>query len=213
MPATIVPIVEGQGEVKAVQSMIYRVLHERLEVFDIQVSKPKRLKRNQVLAELPRFLEYAASQPGCGAIIILMDADDDCPRDLACAISTAAAAAGSAYPVAVVCPNTEYEAWFIASIESIRGQPIGYRQVVVRADAECPEDLESIRGAKGWLSRQMPDRMVYKPTQDQEPLTHLIDLDLAEKRSRSFERFCHAVGELVAAIRSGDSGTTPGCAD
>lgn len=207
----IIPIVEGHGEVEAAAGMVRRILYELVEGYEFDVGKPKRLNRNQVVSDIPRFLEYAASEPDCGSIIILMDADEDCPQTLACDIRAAVEATGSPYPVAVVCPKVEYEAWFIASVESIRGRSIGTRKVVIRKEANCPADIEGVRDAKDWLTRQMPERMAYKPTQDQAPLTHLVDLELARSRSRSFKRLCHAVEQVVEGMRSHTADVTPHC--
>ena len=185
--------------------LIRRILYELLSEYEYQVDIPLRLKRGEIFSKLPQFLTYAATRQGCNAIVIIADSDDDCPRDLASKVSRIAANRNIGMPVAVVCPNKEYEAWFIASIEDIRGSAIGQRGVTVDSKAECPDDPETIRGAKGWLTRQMPKGMAYKPSLDQAPMTEKINLHLASRRSRSFRRMCSAVGELVSGIKIRDS--------
>ena len=209
MPQLIVPIVEGKGEIKAARLLIRRILHEYFGAYEFQVASPKRLPRNQIETNLERALEYSATEPGCKAIIVLMDSDRDCPRDLAAQMSRIATGRDIGLPVAMVCPNTEFEAWFIASIEHMKGLPIGDRKVTIRPDSECPDDPEAIRSAKGWITEKMPKGVSYKPTMDQEPMTRMINLELANSRSRSFQRMCDAVGELVSGVRTGTIHTTP----
>ena len=209
MQQLIVPIIEGDGEIEAVPMLIRRVLLEQLQEHEIQVAAPKKLHRNAIDSNLPVILRYAANEEGCGAIIVMMDADKDCPQQLASKMSSIASQQNIAMPVAMVCPNVEYEAWLIASIDVMRGHSIGHRKAEIELDASCPEDVEGIRDAKGWLSEHMIGRRSYKPTQDQAPLTAWIDLQLAVNRSRSFKRLCHAVEEVVAGIRSGTADVTP----
>ena len=209
MTYSIVPIVEGQGEVFAVPELIRRVLFEQLCVYQFRVAKPKRLKRNRIDADLPKTLQFAAQEPDAGAIIVFVDSDEDCARALSEHISQIARDRNIGLPVATVCPTTEYEAWFMASIDSIRGQEIGVRGAKIHEAAACPEYFETISGPKEWLSGLMPYNMRYKPTQDQAILTRMIDFELAGARSRSFRRLCHAVKEVVDGVISGSASVTP----
>ena len=209
MTYSIVPIVEGQGDVSAAPELIRRVLFEHLLEYHFRVAKPKRLKRNRIDSDLPKTLQYAAQEPDAGAIIVIVDSDEDCARKLAEQISQIARDRNIGLPVAAVCPTTEYEAWFIASIDSIKGKDIGGRGAKIDEAANCPEGFEKISGPKEWLSGLMPYNMRYKPTQDQALLTMMIDLQLAKARSRSFRRLCHAVKELVDGVRSGSAKVTP----
>ena len=209
MPYFIVPIVEGHGEVEAVPTLIRRVLREHLNEYELQIAGPKRLRRNKIEADLPKMLKYAVLDPKCKAIIILVDSDKDCALELASNISRVTARQNIGMPVAIVCPKTEYETWFIASIDTIKGCTIGQREVVIDPAAICPGNVETVSGAKEWLNRWMPKNMIYKATQDQKPLTKMIDLQLAIKHSRSFRRLCHAVEEVVDSIQTGSVRVTP----
>ena len=64
----------------------------------------------------------------------------------------------------------------------------------------APENIEGVRDPKGWLTNRMPTNRAYRETIDQESMTHHIDFALAQRRSRSFRRLCHAVEELVFAM-------------
>ncbi|MXZ23972.1 MAG: hypothetical protein F4Y80_03725 [Caldilineaceae bacterium SB0665_bin_21] len=66
-----------------------------------------------------------------------------------------------------------------------------------------------IRDAKKWLKRHMRRHRSYKETVDQKPLTHRLELDLVQLKSRSFRRLWHAVEELVQAVEQGAATVTP----
>jgi hypothetical protein len=60
-------------------------------------------------------------RPECAAILIVFDSDDDCPKHLAPQVQSWAASEAAPVPCFVVMPTREYEAWFLATIESLRG--------------------------------------------------------------------------------------------
>jgi hypothetical protein len=93
----------------------------------------------------------------------------------------------------VVCAKREYEAWFLASLQSIQAGQL------------YPGDPESIRGAKEWLQHKFG----YREVRDQSRYTRMLDVALAKDRSRSFRRLCHAFEELIAATQFGPPIVTP----
>ena len=86
--------------------------------------------------------------------------------------------------VSVVCANREFEAWFLASAESLSG-----RRGLLVAEGESPSDPDAIRGAKEWLSGRIANGR-YRETTDQPAFSALIDLEVARRRSRSFRKLC-----------------------
>ncbi|WP_241028613.1 hypothetical protein [Streptomyces verrucosisporus] len=64
-----------------------------------------------------------------------------------------------------------------------------------------PEDSETRRDCKGWLSHQRADRGRYRPRVDQAALADAFDLDLAGKNSRSFRKFAQDVNYLITGTR------------
>ena len=70
---------------------------------------------------MENFLAYARNTPGCTAILVLLDADKDCPRELGIELARRACAAAIGLPVAVVCAKREYENWFLATDEGFTG--------------------------------------------------------------------------------------------
>lgn len=209
MNQQIIAIVEGAGEESAVPSLIRRILWERLQRYDIEIPRAKVKVANgkeNLIGKFEEFIEYAM-EDGCAAILVLLDADEDCPVELASDLAARASALNAQVPIAIVCAKSEYETWFISSLSDSDGDGIRQR-LGLSSSIICPENAESTRNAKDWLSDRMRERN-YKPTYDQDNLTHHIAIDLAREKSRSFQRLCHAVEELVELVDAGASAVTP----
>jgi len=117
-------IVEGRAEVEAVPLLLRRIQQEIDPGFYLETSKPIRVARNKLVKAdvLENAVELAARQlRSPRAILILIDADDDCPAQLGPKLLARAQAAHSDVPIAVVLAKREYEAWFLAAIESLQG--------------------------------------------------------------------------------------------
>jgi hypothetical protein len=200
----IVPIVEGDGEITAVPSLIRRSLQESGR-FDIQIARAKNAHGRGNLTRvggLEKFVEYAWKEPDCGAIMIFLDSEGDCPVELARELSDRIGAMGIIFPVAIVIAHRMYESWFLASIESLRGN------FDLPAHLDPPDDPEEVGNPKAWLNDHFPSGRGYKETIDQDSMTWLIDFALAQ-RARSFQRFQHALEEVLEAIDSGEIILTP----
>ena len=193
---------------KAVPGLIRKILGERLGRYDISLLKPKRANgKSNLLKKFERFLEYAIGE-NPDAILVLVDADDECPVEGARCLAYKASALNLGAPVAVVYAKSEYETWFISSLSEDSGEAIRAR-LNIASSVNAPEGVEGITAAKGWLESHMPQDLGYKETSDQEYLTHRIEMDMTYRRSRSFRRLCHAVEELVEAIDMSESIVTP----
>ena len=191
----IVAIVEGHGEVQAVPILIRRIAEVVSPGVFPDVPRPIRVKRQRLLkdGELERSIELAARKSGAeGHILVLLDADRDCPGDLGPKILKRAAAARKDRRIRVVLAKVEYEAWFLAAADSIAG----LRDI--REDAMAPGDPESIRDAKGWLSDRMPVGRSYRETLDQPALTARFDLERARRGAPSFDKLWRDVRELLS---------------
>lgn len=211
MNRQIAAIVEGPGEENAVPSLVRRILQERLVRYDIEIPRAK-VKVAKGKGGLKKRLESyigRALVDGCAAILVLLDADNDCPLELASDLSARASALNAPVPIAIVCAKSEYETWFICSLSNGEGDGIR-RRLDMQSGAVCPDDPESIRNAKDWLENFMPSGRAYRETSDQDNLTHHIAIDAVHAKSRSFRRLCNAVQELVDAVdSSGASAVTP----
>ena len=190
----IVTIVEGPGEVVAMPILIRRIAEVAAPEAVPHVPRPIRVKRDRFLKEneLERYVDLAGRQAGPdGGVLIVLDADDDCPPELASTILGRATRARSDRVIKVVLARREYEAWFLAAADSIaglRGLP---------SDLTPPANAESIRNAKGWLTSSMPPGRAYKETRDQPALTSLFDLAMARRRASSFDKMWRTVTQLL----------------
>jgi hypothetical protein len=184
---TIVPIVEGDGEVAALPILLRRLCQWLTPSLHVNVSMPIRVRRDRFLnvdTEFRRMLEFAASK--CrddGWILILLDADNDCPAVLGKVIHARAQAIVPHRRISVVLANREYEAWFIASAKSLDGQR-GF--AIGAGTAPAPE---SLRGAKEWLSARILNGK-YREVTDQPAFSALMNLSDAQVSSRSFRKLC-----------------------
>jgi hypothetical protein len=192
--STIVPLVEGQGEEEAAGVLLRRLFH-REQRFDVQVARPFRVKRHKVIkdGELERSLTQAFRSRSAAAALVLLDSDDDCPVELAAQLSDRARAASFPH-VLVVCACREFEAWFLAAKSSLRGR------CDIRDDAECVAGAETLRDAKGRLTSNMTGSRRYLEVVDQPRLAAAVDLDLAEANSRSFQKLCKGLRELLDVL-------------
>ena len=208
MNQQIIAIVEGAGEENAVPSLIRRILWERFCRYDIGIGKSKVAKgKRNLIGRLDDFIVYAMSE-GYSAILVLIDADEDCPIELASDLAAKASALNASVPIAIVCAKSEFETWFICSLSDSEGDGIR-RRLNMQSGAVCPDAPESIRNAKGWLTNFMPSGHAYRETADQDNLTHHIVIDAVHEKSRSFRRLCRAVRELADAVDAGASAVTP----
>ena len=198
---TIVPVVEGDGEVAAFPGLLSRIVLEKHNRPDVIVAQGKTgvvnaKGRPNLENKLEKFLQHAQNKPDCDAILVLLDADNDCPVILGQQLSQRCDQIGTKCPVQVVCARRSYESWFLASLESIKGKSI------IPYTAVLSDDAEDLPDPKRWLNDQRPPGQAYKETSHQAALSSFIDLDLAHKNSRSFRRLCHALEQLLAALNS-----------
>ena len=138
-------IVEGESEVATVPLLIRRIAANLYPELPIVVPPPIRRPRNKIVKEneLERAVEFVARQVGGqGAIFIILDSDDDCPAQLGPELLHRASQTRSDLPIAVVLAKREFETWFLAAAESLRGQR------GLGNDIHSPNDPEAIRGAK-----------------------------------------------------------------
>ncbi len=191
-------IVEGDGDVEAVPIAIRRIVQEiapglALKIHPIRVPRTKLVKPE----ELERSVELAARRAGrSGAIIVILDSDDDCPAILGPELLRRARRARADLPVSVVLAEREFEAWFLASARSLRGLR------GLAGDLEPPPDPEAIRGAKEWLSARMPEGRSYVETLDQSALTASMDL-LQARETSSFDKLFRDLVAIVEQLTAG----------
>jgi hypothetical protein len=184
---SVAAIVEGDGEVAALPVLLRRLSEWRTPGVFTQILPPIRVHRDRFLnrdEEFRRHLLLAAAKCGeDGWILVLLDADDDCPAELGQQILQQARQVVPHRRLSIVLANREYEAWFIAAAESLDGHRGFAFEDAEAVDAETPRD------AKGWIKAHMASR-AYGETTDQPAFSARMDLQQAFDRSRSFRKLC-----------------------
>ena len=136
----------------------------------------------------------ARKNSGQGGILVLLDCDDGCPATIGPALRSRAKAARPDLPVSVVLAKREFEAWFLAAAESLRGH---------RSLPDClvgPDNPEDIRGAKEWLTDKMPRGLAYSESSDQPALTAIFDMNAA-RRASSFDKCHREIARLLTLLK------------
>lgn len=193
MPS-LATVVTGESELDALPLLIRRIAEELDPELYVDVPRPLRAQESKLIrrsGELERFTELAARRAAGGAVLILLDCDDGCPASLGPELLERAKKVRADVPIEVALAKREFESWFLASAESIRGLR------GLAADLAAPEDPESIRDAKGWLGA----RGGYRPVIDQPALAAKFNLSLARQRSDSFASTERRIRRLLQILR------------
>lgn len=196
---SVVAIVEGHGEVAALPILLRRIASELLDHTYVDVSRPIRHARSSLLNEqksdLERALKLASLElqtsqlPHSRRLILLMvDADDDCPKELAPKL-LARSQAISHEPIGVVLPYVEFETWFVAAAESLKQY--------LKNDVPPPQNPETTRSGKKWIAERFLG-VRYSETVDQPKLAAAMDLKLCRDRSPSFDKLCRVLEQALA---------------
>jgi hypothetical protein len=160
----------------------------------LMVRRPKsKLLRPRGLEDAVELAARATGQNG--AILVLLDGDDDCPAELGPRLLERARAQRGDRSIAVVVAKREFEAWFMACAESLRGQR------GLPGDLLAPLDPEAISDAKGWLSARLPRGETYVETRHQPAFTARLDLDRA-RRADSFDKCYRDLARLLTGAQS-----------
>lgn len=188
-------LVEGHGEVEAAPILLRRLLGEA-RCPSIGIGPPIRRTQSQLRSQegVRAGVRLALLQPDCAAVIILFDGEDDCPAELGPRVQEWARAAAGDKPCDVVIAYREYETWFLAALESLRGEHD------IRPDAAAPTNPESKRDAKGALEEFMPADRAYSETVDQPAMSATFDLALAYRRNRSFRKLAKAIADVLTRL-------------
>lgn len=183
----VAAIVEGDGEVVALPILLRRLATWRTPEAFVDPLPPIRVRRDRFLnrnEEFSRYLLLAAAK--CtedGWILLVLDADDDCPAKLGPQILKRAQRCVPHRRISVILANREYESWFIAAAQSLHGQRGFSFEPMDRIDPETPRD------AKGWIRARMAGG-VYGETTGQPAFSARMDLQEAYNGSRSFRKLC-----------------------
>ena len=197
MTASIVPIIEGHAEMESVPVLMRR-LKDEWGKHQLEIGKPVRVPRYQVIkaGQLERRVRMAMQRPNCRAVVVILDADDDCPKDFAPELLRRAEQAAQDTLVSVVLPKSEMESWFVGSMESLRGTR------GISSEACSPHNPEAIRDAKGYLTQSMEGSHRYMEVDDQPTFAASFDLSQAASNCRSFKKFYNDFRRIVDSLTS-----------
>ena len=82
----IVPVVEGPGHMEATPILLRKSLSGHIQGYDFVVAKPKKVSGRSTpdhAGGTETYVEYAATRTNCAAILVQVDADDDCAPEWA----------------------------------------------------------------------------------------------------------------------------------
>ena len=202
-------IAEGDGDKPAIGVILRRLpgLYEDLAPVQVgEVYNAHGCGNLTAVNGVERFFRFAALRHD--AILVILDADQDCPLTLAAELAERMKACALGVPAAVVCAKHAFESWFLADLESVRGVTVKGR-VLLRPAAEVHESPELIVNPKARLRDLLMPREYYKESRDQPALAGLIDLERVSGRCRSFRRLVSGLHDLQGAVAGGTDTVTP----
>jgi hypothetical protein len=208
----IVPIVEGHGEVAAVPILLKRWLRfRRYSNVEVNMGGPVRAagqgaikvahdRENELGIEY--YLEIALRRRP-DAVLVLLDADEDCPMNLASdLLARARTMVPADYPIGVVVAKREYEAWFLAAFASAKFRQSLMEQEFRLERQSLPRgtDVEAIADCKariaGLIGLGKYER-VHQPA-----LTQILPFTpRMARRSRSFRKLLKELHGLLMKAR------------
>ncbi len=193
-------IVEGDGEAGipkrqegAIPLLLRRLVHGKFKRYTVtfkaynahghgNLTDPKRFQY---------FIDRALMERDLEAIVVVLDAENDCPKRLALKLANWVRQRNPHVPVAIVVANRCYEAWLLAG-------HCWDRQPEVKAPGTVKKEITQKIGQAS-----------YRETRDQPYLTAQMKIWKAYRRCRSFRRLINAVRQIIDAIDNQRTVVTP----
>jgi hypothetical protein len=184
-------VVEGHGEDQAIRPLLERVWYELLGGDRIEVLRPFRKPQGTLLQEAGLKAAVDAVKIKLDArppddfhplVLILIDSEGKCPRQLAPQLLQWAREARSDADIACVLPHRMFETWFAAAASSLAGVN------GLPADLTTPSDPEGNGLGKAWL-RKLLTRKYSEPI-DQPRFTARMGLQQCRENAPSFDKLC-----------------------
>ncbi len=218
MTLFVAPIVEGETEercIKAILTGIWRDLLHAADAEQLAVLDALPAHRSSVLKEghpeLAERVERAFralrlrlrhSAMDRGFVLLLIDADEDCPANVGPQLLARAKAARSDADIACVLAKRELENWFKAAATSLAGV------CGLPDELTTPANPEEGSGDK-WLTRQMQrndkQRKYTKPG-DALELVERMDLQQCRANAPSFDKLCRELEARLPQAPSTETG-------
>lgn len=194
-------IVEGHSEAGgATERLLHRIWKELLVApIRLQVLTPSRCKRDSFIN--PKHPEFGAKveeaslkltqrlrreQEAKGLLLLLLDAEKDCPVELAPKLLTAAQTVRGDIDITCVFAKQMLENWIVAGASTLAG-------INDLPDSLPTRDHPENGSGKGWLKARFgPPNLgrTYKETVDAKVFVEKMDLRECHQNSRSFRKLC-----------------------
>lgn len=197
----IAAVVEGHGEVDAVPLLLRRTLqHFNWEArFEIATEKAVRAAgsgsiKGQWDKEAERGIEHwvdlAAQVHKAQAVLVIVDADKDCPKSLGPALLERARRARPDLCIGLVLAKREYESWILSAWHWL------WRAGVLKSSAQepAPNAIEQLTNPKGRLRSSLIAG--YSETTDQSALSRFIQF------GQNYLRRVPSLGKWVREVRN-----------
>jgi len=204
-------IVEGETEVRCVESLLQRMwtklfaASDRLQVLPASEASRSALasrknpelesKVQEAFLKLVRRLNH--DDGSRGLVLICLDADDDCPVELATDLLKRARAARADAPLACVLAKRMFENWIVAGASKLAGKH-GFPD---QMQMPKPGTYEDCNGAN-WIERQLrtrDPRRTYKKLIDAPIFIRAMGLAECLSNSRSFRKLHDELKKCVPA--------------
>lgn len=191
----ILPIVEGDGDLKAVPVLLRNLLTLH-DLHEIQILHPhKRGELPKVAAGFDNYFRMALKENA--AILLVLDFDCEycnCPFLEAEKLYQRAQAIRNDWPFKIAFLVKEFESLFL--VESHAATNI----LALPPGTKFPDKPETIRDAKGWLSKARPKGSAYKPTVHQDKITARLNFKQLRETSSDFRHLENSLLYLARTI-------------
>lgn len=194
---TIGLLVEGHGEMAAMPILVRRIAEAfspevplRLPPSAWRVPKHKMLQSDAEILKPINVFAQAITRSG-GGILVVWDADDDCPASEGPRQQKRIQALRPDVRIRVVIANREFESWFLAAAASLSAANHLLPGVI---DHPLPE---SLRDAKGWITANRPAGRPYREIEHQHQFSKSLDPNYVRQRSPSFDKLCREIASLL----------------
>ena len=209
MTLFIAPIIEGQTESKCISTLLERIWIElfHADPSDLRVLQPNRTSRSSFVSkrkpELTEKIEQAVRllKPhlGSGAadrgfVLILIDAEEDCPKSLAPVLLERAIETRSDAEICCVMPKRQLENWFMAAADSLQG--VNGLPLNLKPPPPDPEQRSGTKWLKTELRRGNPKNS-YSKTTDAIEFVRKMNLQQCRDNSPSFDKLCRELAKRL----------------
>jgi hypothetical protein len=152
--------------------------------------------------EIEKFVQYAGTRQDGDSVLLIVDCDDDCPREVVVDLCQRVRPIAERFAkrVGLALMHREFETLFLYSLKELAEQYPELRWTLEVPDSE--RDWAEVRGAKEKL-RQRMSTGTYKETRDQARFVSALDLEALRERCRAFAHLTSTLDWLCSEAETG----------